>query len=157
MNTETFIGQTMNIEALLRLADKLEGKGPYLQEGWVSEVEFSLDSWIERSPCGTASCAIGHALSDEWFNDRGFVWDMDVRLPYHEDTKTANWSAVSAFFGIPIKHATHLFSSDAYHPCASTPEDVARRIRWYVFVNGDVKASVLSMIRDFGQDVYDEH
>ena len=72
---------------LIRLADKLEGKGPYTAAGPVPEHKFDM-RWLFTKrrgggesnrdgfnplECKTAACALGWGLSDPWFVKRGLA------------------------------------------------------------------------------------
>ena len=70
----------MNTEALIRLADKLEGVGPYAEAGPVPATQFDIREWfrwsvsgenVDPTHCGFAACAWGWAATDEWFRQRG--------------------------------------------------------------------------------------
>ena len=50
---------------LNRLADKLEGKGPYIKAGPIPREKFDMEYLFSARPC-----ALGWMLSDPWFNDR---------------------------------------------------------------------------------------
>ena len=126
----------MNTEALLRLANKLEGTGPYSEIGPVPDEQFNMSVWRSARSCGTVACAIGHASVDKWFNERGFVWSVGEKTPTINSEVGQlghiGWSAIGVFFGIPDAHGRILFSSDRYLPEHRTPSSVARRIRDYV-------------------------
>jgi len=84
---------TMN-ERLIRLADKLEGVGPYQEIGPVPKNKFDMQylgsekrgggsiSFTDFNPkeCQTAACALGWADSDPWFVKEGIekdsCWDF---------------------------------------------------------------------------------
>lgn len=69
---------------LIRLADKLEGKGPYAAVGPVPARKFDMQHLAQEfkggdsidedefkpHECKTAACALGWAGSDPWFNRR---------------------------------------------------------------------------------------
>lgn len=60
---------------LTRLADKLEGVGPYLKVGPVSFKKFNLNNFfsgssINPADCGFVACAVAWASVDPWFRHR---------------------------------------------------------------------------------------
>lgn len=125
----------MNTEALLRLADKLEGKGEYLKP--VPQSEFNMSDWR----CGTAACAIGHAGTDPWFIKRGFSMASSKFLPggapFYKDQYGIvyrGWMAVYKFFDFPDDSgALRLFEPSYYSKKKDmTPTNVANRIRAFV-------------------------
>lgn len=84
---------------LIRLADKLEGKGPYAKIGPVPPHKFDMQylfadkkggdcigqSAFDPHQCNTAACALGWAKSDPWFINIGlgstanfFGMDQDI-------------------------------------------------------------------------------
>ena len=130
-------------ERLLRLADKLDGTGPYAEVGPVPVRKFDLDQWycvkkggvrtsygrFNPYKCATAACACGWAASDSWFRRRGLNSKAD---PY------------SLFFGFgdhdsdrgPIGDGDdfgYLFQAYSYAAGRRThPITVAKRIRKFV-------------------------
>jgi hypothetical protein len=148
---------SINKIALLRLADKLEGKGPYIKDGPIKKSRFRMDTWIETSnvqmqfnknlgkdvvlpnlTCGTSACAAGWAGSDPWFRKRGFFTGPDFGVcyvKYNEATdkhdKHYDFLGVMMFFDIPnYEDAKYLFFP--YSSYEQTPNAVAMRIREYV-------------------------
>jgi hypothetical protein len=132
----------MNKEALLRLADKLDGIGPYTTVGPVPREVFDLLRWrgAKREACGTPGCAIGHACMDPWFNERGLGWDEWGLYPCLYNVTggnfirvTSNWNAIKRFFDVPLRHTHFLFGYDWYPETPpATPAMVAARVRRYV-------------------------
>jgi hypothetical protein len=129
----------MNTEALLRLADKLEGTGPYSEIGPVPREKFDMSSW-----CGTAACAAGHACSDPWFIERGLKLEKTpethapVPVYYVGRDAQLGFTALMFFFDISLEDASRLFCP-VYYPESLdyiTPKRVADRIRDKVHVNG---------------------
>jgi len=145
------------MEALLRLADKLQGVGPYANEGPIPASRLHMNVWLnlrhptptvisihglkvikENFPCGTAACACGWAGSDPWFRKRGFFTGPDFGVcyvKYNEATdkhdKHYDFPGVMMFFGIPnYEDAKYLFFP--YSSYEQTPNAVAMRIREYV-------------------------
>lgn len=90
---------------LIRLADKLEGKGPYAAVGPVPPHKFDMRYIAQKHQggreinhvsfdpehCNTAACAIGWAKSDPWFK-------KDARLS----------------FGLNFPEHLYLFESSKY-------------------------------------------
>jgi len=135
---------SINKIALLRLADKLEGKGPYIKDGPIKKSRFRMDTWIETSnvqmqfnknlgkdvvlpnlTCGTSACAAGWAGSDPWFRKRGFYTTPYNNVLYKG---IADFSAVANFFKIDFGAARELFSGEF----SDSPKHVAWKIRIYV-------------------------
>lgn len=71
----------MNLEALERVADLLEGKGPYANQGPVPEEVFNMGQWR----CGSQGCACGWAASDKWFFDQGFTLHSKGQTALYDD------------------------------------------------------------------------
>jgi hypothetical protein len=101
-------------EALLRLANKLEGTGPYSEIGPVPSKQFDMNVWS----CGTAACAGGHACSDQWFIDRGLsLKGLDVLtgpslIPHYRGVE--GFDALALFFNITVDDAIAIFNLSAY-------------------------------------------
>ena len=113
-------------ERLLRLADKLEGKGPYADVGPVPVKKFDISDTLEGNDpndCGFSACAVGWAIIDPWFKKRGLIWH-------------GVWSAKGAqqFFGIANPDVDYLFMPESYRPPRYNPRPatVAKRIRTFV-------------------------
>lgn len=76
---------------LIRLADKLEGKGPYAAVGPVPAHKFDMLNVAQEhrgglgistdkfnpKKCKTAACALGWAFSDRWFQRTGLDFGVD--------------------------------------------------------------------------------
>jgi hypothetical protein len=123
----------MHKERLLRLADKLEGKGAYEKDGPVPEHKFDIDNWVTGPgytplDCGTAGCAIGWALTEPWFNEEGLNLDGDSTAPVYGGLD--GWNAVQAFFGLHSGDAQGLFNQ-AWN-VTEKPTEVANLIREFV-------------------------
>lgn len=114
---------------LIRLADKLEGKGPYTDAGPVPEHKFDMlflftqmrnGHSIKRQDfnprqCETAACAIGWGETDPWFVSKGL--------------RDALWTN---FFGISNTYAGELFNASYYRRHGGRhvhPSVVAARLR----------------------------
>jgi len=135
----------MNKEALLRLADKLEGVGPYKNKGPVPIHRFNMNWWCEDElveskakynekakavvaglnlSCGSSACAAGWAGSDPWFRDRGFYTTLNgVTYKGHSD-----FDACEVFFDISRYETSVLFAGEE----DEDPEDKAKEIRDFV-------------------------
>ena len=130
----------INRVALLRLADKLEGKGPYRKAGPIPPARFNMSLWVQfpdhkyneklgkhvaktNLTCGTAACAAGWAGSDPWFRKRGFY-----TLGYNEVYYKGEYSfqAVQKLFKLSNLEVYGIFANPG------TPREVARRIRDFV-------------------------
>jgi hypothetical protein len=135
----------MNKERLLRLADKLEGKGAYEEIGPVPTKKFKMDDWVrgdeaklmsakhdkdgylKEIPCGTAACACGWAAIDPWFRKRGFrLYTNGYSVVHPRFDGFGADEAVSKFFDLPPYGFRGLFVEDG------TPKQVAKRIRKFV-------------------------
>lgn len=129
---------TINAEALIRLADKLEGKGPYTTP--VPEDAFDIRLWHtenSRRSCGYVACACGWAATDAWFISRGFV--LGGRYKTHPCYGEHYGSeAIEAFFHITAEEALHLFYPAGYDFRKPTQFEVAARIREFVARKADV-------------------
>ena len=121
-------------EALLRLADKLEGTGPYSEIGPVPSKEFDMNTWA----CDTAACAGGHACSDQWFIDRGLsLKEYDVHfgprlIPHYRGCE--GFDALALFFNIRPEDSVWLFDHCSYADTAADKHIIRRviaRLREY--------------------------
>jgi hypothetical protein len=133
--------------ALLRLADKLEGTGPYKEAGPVPTERFDMGSWVvedpktidvrmndkivevveKNLPCGTAACAAGWAGSDPWFQERGFYTTFNG--VYHKDSNTQDFLACQHFFGLDCYDDANLIFSGDY---SEDPIEKAQEIRTFI-------------------------
>ena len=112
---------------------------------------FDLDEWLtphlatrrdlKEQGCGTAACAVGHAMLDARFNELGLSmsaslgpWYSILGEPWGD-----GWEAVVLCFDIPVRLANHFFARWRYVTQAHmedinirlpviTPMDVWRRI-----------------------------
>jgi len=117
----------MNIysERLIRLADKLEGVGPYKEVGPVPDKKFDMKYlWSKKkgggiillkdfnpSECNTAACALGWAATDPWFEENGSYY-------------------TGAYWGISLAQYSRLFCAESYlEGRRVTQKKVAARIR----------------------------
>lgn len=89
---------------LIRLADKLEGKGPYAAVGPVPAHKFDMryiaqahqggekidDSLFDPDHCNTAACALGWAKSDPWFK-KGERGCFGLDFMQHSYLFSAHW------------------------------------------------------------------
>src|SRR5678815_5124973 len=116
----------MNEEALLRLADKLEGKGPYEKNGPIPKERFDISKWVDdpytiklkdikervvkpNLPCGTVACAVGWAGSDPWFRRHG-LYTVFGGISYMKPGFVGTSSeSIQAFFQITEQAANYLF------------------------------------------------
>ncbi len=139
----------MDSGLLLRLADKLEGKGPYLNYGPVKTKQFDMALFYreeenrvsegEKPGCGFAACAGGWAALDKHFQRRGLrvakTNDFLNETVEYTDTATGEvyegFDALEKLFKIPGDDVEGLFSPATFES-RETPKIVARRIRKYV-------------------------
>lgn len=96
---------------------------------------FDLKHWERSFPCGTVSCAIGHAYRDRWFMERGFRASEESfgSGPEPEYVGYQGWKAIGRFFDLSLDEQEWLFSVTAYpkeERC--DPVAVARRIEEFV-------------------------
>ena len=134
--------EEMNTEALGRLADKLQGSGPYPLP--IPSSQFSMLSWqAPDDTCGSAVCALGWAATDPWFNARGFAmtsrgrWGKPIYQPQFaagsNPGPVCGYSGAAKFFGLSSSATTYMFHPDSYpDPLQVGPGDVAVRIREHV-------------------------
>jgi hypothetical protein len=141
----------MNKEALIRLADKLQGNGPYEKAGPIPICKFDMSTWIQsfigisnftkyisgvgnvmakEVPCGTAACACGWAGSDPWFQERGFYCGPGLGIFYK---CSSDFNAVAKFFDIDYYTSRYLFYPNSMYD--QTPNGVAMRIREVVRID----------------------
>lgn len=133
------------VERLLRLADKLEGKGPYEKYGPIPHEHFDIRSFynfprelylasehvqnISEYKCGTSACAVGWATLDPWFNEKGLqsaYSQSDIYLIKFDGLY--DWRAIEEFFGLDEDEAEDLFTLDSNYG-NNDPLVVAERIR----------------------------
>lgn len=121
----------MNKRRLLKLAELLEADA-------VSEdgVEFDLDSWGSKTPCGTSACAMGLAVASGAFSRAGLLPptpDGDL-VPSMRSGKRG-FSAAVELFAISHNEAVWLFDP-VFYECSTAGPDaelaVAKRIRAFV-------------------------
>lgn len=124
-----------HMKRLLRVADMLEGEGPYADVGPVPSHKFDMQwmysaktggEWIMKryfNPrrCNTAACALGWAKADPWFRKKGI--NSSHIMP-------------SVFFGLERNlfasrdEFTYLFIADSYDDGREVSQhEVAARIR----------------------------
>lgn len=155
----------MKAKWLLRLADKLQGTGPYTKTGPIPRNRFDMTQWVERFipnsvdiviegcfilekiPCGTAACACGWAGTDPWFCRRGFYTTTYGNVIFiNDESEMPNaYLAAAKFFDIPHMDAIKLFSEDKKN---RTPNQVANNIRRYVQKN-EKKKNVVFIERHY--------
>ena len=119
----------MNTEALLRLADKLQGVGPYEEVGPIPSGNFNMHKWsistlekaiikvfrgkyvFDKPECQTVACACGWAGIDPWFQERGFYTSPYNEVMYFKENGLPHleFFAVSIFFDISYSEAKYLF------------------------------------------------
>lgn len=149
----------MNKEALLRLADKLDGKGPYEKVGPIPNERFDIKQWVGASakivplnkniplkdtlwvhsvvktnlPCGTVACACGWAGADPWFRKRGF-YTRAGGLYYKNavGTTPTTIQSLETFFEVDSAESEYLFFWNPEDKNYKTPKQVATRIRKFV-------------------------
>lgn len=145
----------MNTTALIRLADKLDGVGPYAEVGPVPAKRFEIREWFRWSVmgpntdpqgCGFAACAVGWACTDPWFKEFGLVPGAGPHAMVPSYREYEGFFAVAKAFDISPQAADWLFSHYAYlseddDALSVTPEMVASRIRQFVD-DGGMPASV---------------
>jgi len=141
----------MNTEALLRLADKLEGSGPYAETGPIPAERFNMYKWmnvfipgglrnfkifkgryiVHENQCGTVACACGWAATDPWFQERGLYvspFNEILYFPSEENNDSLkDFAAIAHFFEISHESARYLFMPTAIR--RQRPIDVAMQIR----------------------------
>ena len=112
---------------------------------------FDLDEWLtphlatrrdlKEQGCGTAACAVGHAMLDARFNELGLSMSAS-KTPWYSAQGEAcgeGFQAVVLLFDIPVRLARHFFARWQYVTQAQmkdinvrlphiTPMDVWRRI-----------------------------
>jgi hypothetical protein len=126
----------MNEERLARLEALLRAPLP-------EDTTFNMDFWTHRKAgeCGTAACAAGLAMLDPWFQAQGLWGGGGNWVRPHFEGRT-EYDALTAFFGIRLHEAMHIFCGNEYPrqeadplneprwlPSLATPEMVADRIR----------------------------
>lgn len=134
----------MHKERLLRLADKLDGSGPYEKVGPVPTKKFYMGTWLDEReadlkkakrdkagfiteiPCGTAACACGWAAVDPWFRKRGFKLAFSYFNTCPDFQGVRADEAAKTFFDLHHGGFSELFVDDG------TPKQVAKRIRQFV-------------------------
>ena len=103
--------------------------------GWYGEMRtvdelhppgFDLDEWLtphlatrrdlKEQGCGTAACAVGHAMLDARFNELGLCVSSTMTPLYHEfgEWRGQAFEAVVLFFDIPVRLAHHFFARWKY-------------------------------------------
>lgn len=111
----------------------------------VKQKQFDMRVWKHENSCGTVACAVGHCMTDPWFNKRGlrvgFIRFTDMTA--HEPTfkGKGNFDAVEMFFQLDNRDALYLFSSSEYRAQYRegkpvTPKDVIKRIRDFIDSDG---------------------
>jgi hypothetical protein len=141
----------MNEERLLRVADKLEGKGAYAEKGKIPKAEWDMLQWR----CGSVGCAIGHCGSDPWFRRRGLTLtgrdgDPGIRGPKVRGISAIfndGFEAVADFFAISRSNAEHLFHAASYIDVRTIP-----LIHQYEHMRQVTAAQVAKRIRKFVKD-----
>lgn len=136
----------LGYERLLRLADKLDGVGPYADVGPISRDKFDLTNFytmdaytrnafvstvdiladeLADPACGTAACACGYAGVDPWFRKRGLF----AKTTSFGDDFTVSFmnKGIADFFGIVGSRWSYFFVVSSYD--VGTPRMVANRIR----------------------------
>jgi len=120
-------------DRLLRLADKLDGSGPYEEVGPIPYRKFYMNSWFageqggyeinqeDFNPhkCNTAACAVGWAYSDSWFRKR------KLRSPLECDIHGGH----EQFWGMTDETFDRIFGS---RQRLVKPQTIAKEIRKYV-------------------------
>lgn len=142
-------------ENLLRLADKLDGVGPYVKDGPIPYEKFDLVNWLEkpalrenpddvfggtmaiedrwledltnRSACGTVACACGWAATDEYFTAQG----LSFKKAYNTRI-SLRWEDINDVFNLGHDRSGYLFSRGKYTDAFNTPKGVSTRIRHFL-------------------------
>ena len=114
--------------SLLERVDEARHHNPEMPKG------FDLGRW----DCGTAACAVGHAIHDLAHQIEGL---QSVPLPLELNRGRLSpffdgkqgWPAVKAFYGLTLGEALHLFGGPFYEPSERTDAmAVAKRIQAFV-------------------------
>lgn len=162
-------------DALIRVADLLEGKGPYKNKGVKPEnfdmavfarsaspgdeyIQVNANSeaakalgktYVPVKECGFAACACGHAGLDKWFRQRGFMIELsNIYGTYYQDLTYkghAGFDAAQEFFGLTVQEAEHLFM-DRRTKAQNTRGAVASRIREFVKAKKAEQKKVASVL-----------
>lgn len=134
----------MNIERLQHLIVILNkiNTANFNLEGWGKINTDANISIKAQQECGSVCCAIGWSLLSPKFRKEGlryskfhsyFVGKNAISPVYGKDEyghDIEGWEAVSKFFGIKCKTATHLFNASSYSTGDSTtPQQVIERIK----------------------------
>ncbi len=141
----------VNIAAFERLIEILEAEPDYK-----SEFDLKVYARKTKHECGSAVCAIGLAMQDPWFNERGFTIKDDTRgcgfdanhpddtlyVPvYKTDTYIIEGNVAACdFFGIDMDDFNHMFLMGGYRIYTPTQRDVAKRLREFVAKQKEVVA-----------------
>lgn len=87
--------------------------------------EFEMNVWS----CGTAACAVGHAMYDKAHQEEGLSLSRRGLIVEPQYGAAApGFPSVNAFYGIDYAQAKELFFIRSYEPDSVTPEAVAERI-----------------------------
>lgn len=98
---------------------------------------FNLDKWFEKTPCGTAACAVGSACFIPEFKRLGLRLRQVGSAWYPVFKGDAGYTAAARFFGISWGAAETFFCPDSYKPDEQgNPLAVATRIREFVAAKG---------------------
>lgn len=113
----------------------------------VPDAAWDFTHWFlpESEDCGTAGCAVGHALQarlPEVVATGLFALPPSSFPPwrglqgwpayFHGKDTLIGFAAITAAFGLPTDAAEYLFDSQAYLTVDATPAVVAARIRDYI-------------------------
>ena len=113
----------MHMERLQRLADKIDGTGPYSSDGPIPPERWAFMVWWLKSR--GSGCAIGHATQDPWFQSRGLHMNESLHVPQYGET--INYTAIAKFFEITEMEALDLFFFDIRQ--SQGPSAVSKKIR----------------------------
>lgn len=122
----------MNLERLLMLAKKLDSVPPD---------SFNMHCWyyndfIAKTSCGFEACAAGWAATIPEFAEAGFVIEFGTANNcYPAFEQYSGFEALESFFGINVRAANYLFSSNDNHKDSNKPWYVAKKIREFVSDN----------------------
>lgn len=137
--------RTLRTDRLYRLAQKLEGAGPYLEYGPIPWDKWTFREWfrwtikpttVDPTAKDFAADAIGWAATDPWFQAEGLVIkDLGYKaVPSHNDR--LGFAAVQTFFGLTPSESDWLFWIGSYEGVDPWPEIVASRI--YEFIGRQI-------------------
>lgn len=133
--------RTLRTDRLFRLAQKIDGSGPYLEAGPIPREKWTMREWfvwtigpprIDPNDPAFVACPIGWAATDPWFRVQGLqIRDLGYKsAPAYEGH--LGFCAVQLFFGLTPTEGDHLFWIGDYDGMTPGPDVVAGRI--YEFI-----------------------